>query len=331
MTISIWAKYALGLTSAAALLGACSSGSSQLAPSATTQQQIVARLGLNYKARHPDRSRSWMAHGAKQNDLLYISDLGTSDVYVYSYPKGKVKGVLTGFNGPYGLCSNKAGDVYIANFHDSDILEYAHGGTKPIEILKDPGYYPTGCSFDPTTGNLAVTNWETTSNGSGIVAIYAHAKGSPKAYYTDPEIFAMLFCSYDSTGNLFVDGWTQGSAVVFAELPSGRTSFKNIALNQAIGDADGVGWDGKYVVVGDQDSNVIYQFTINGRKGQEVGSTPLVGSTTPGQFSIQGTRVIAPDTTSDTVGIWRYPAGGSAIKTITGFEDPEGTAVSEAK
>ena len=69
---------------------------------------------------------------------------------------------LSDSNSPYGECVDKAGDVFVADFGGNTgtpaILEYAHGGTKPIATLSDPGYYPESCSIDPTTGNLAVTN-----------------------------------------------------------------------------------------------------------------------------------------------------------------------------
>jgi DNA-binding beta-propeller fold protein YncE len=212
---------------------------------------------------------------AGSEDLLYISDQGTNDVYVYSYPKGRLKGTLTGFTGPDGECVDAMGDVFVTNFYSHDIIEYAHGGTSPIATLSDPGYVPKGCSIDPTTGNLAVTNFESTGSAAGNVAIYKNAMGSPEAYYTDPAIYYMYYCGYDNAGNLFVDGNTSGSAFAFGELPSGGSAIKKISLNQSIGSPGGVQWDGTHVAVGDSGANVIYQFTVSGKKGTKVGSTPL--------------------------------------------------------
>ncbi len=123
-----------------------------------------------------------MAPGAAKKDLLYVSNFNTETVLVYSYPDGNKMGTLTGFAQPDGLCSDKKGDVWIVNNEDSqsglDIVEYTHGGKKPIAKLSD-GYILIGCSIDPTTGNLAVTNTETISFGPGSIAIFAHAKGTP--------------------------------------------------------------------------------------------------------------------------------------------------------
>ena len=258
MKTSSSTRYAVGLMLAGALLVACSSGASQLAPSTAMKQSAVG-LGTNVPqlgripglppwsvaaAAHPDRGRSWMAPDAKTNDLLYISSLSNGDVYVYSYPHDRLKGTLTSFSSPAGECVDKSGDVFITS--KSGILEYAHGGTTPIATLKDAGS-AQGCSVDPKTGNLAVTNYSTTSSHQGNVAIYKDAKGSP-TYLTDSKIYHEYFCGYDNAGNLFVDGFEIAASVVkLSEIPSGRTVFKNITLNQTITGAGGVQWDGKHL------------------------------------------------------------------------------------
>jgi hypothetical protein len=281
-------------------------------------------------AAHPDRGRSWMAPDAKTIDLLYISSSLNGDVYVYSYPSDRLKGTLTGFSSPAGECVDKSGHVFITS--KSGILEYAHGGTTPIATLKDAGS-AQGCSVDPKTGNLAVTNYSTISNAQGNVAIYTNAKGSP-AYRTDSKIYHEEYCGYDDAGNLFVDGFAKSYEVKLSEIPSGRTSFKNIRLNQTITGPGGVQWDGKHLALGNsvEGPGTIYQFAINGEKGTEVGSTPLNGSSGVVQFWIEQARVIGPEYLANDVGIWAYPAGGLAKKTITGgFDGPMGATVSEVK
>ncbi len=265
---------------------------------------------------------------AGRGDLLYVSDTETSDVYVFSYPKGKLVRTLTGFTDPAGECVDKSGDVFITNTGASNILEYAHGGSTAVATLNDPGYFPTGCSVDPVTGNLAVTNFSTSNSGPGNVILYRHAKGKPTGNYMDSAIDNMLLCSYDNAGNLFLDGLSQGNAFQFAELRKGGTSLFNVKLNQNIQNAGGVEWDGTNVAVGDQATNVIYQFAITGKKGQKVGSTPLSGATEVFQFWIDGSKVIGPNAYGADVGIWHYPAGGSAIRTIGGLYAPLGAVVS---
>jgi hypothetical protein len=266
--------------------------------------------------------------GAGGGDLLYVSDTVSGDVYVLSYPQGVLQKTLIGFTDPGGECTDSKGDVFVTSTGGSDVVEYAHGASKPAATLKDAGYFPIGCSVDPLTGNLAVTNFSTTGSGQGDVVIYKHAKGRPTGDYTDSKIENMLLCSYDDKGNLFLDGLGQGSAFEFAELRGGGTSITNVALDQTITTAGGVVWDGTYVAVGDQSDNVIYRFAISGNKGTKVGSTTLGGAVEVFQFSIDGSRVIGPDAGAEDVGIWKYPKGGSALKTFTGFDAPIGTALS---
>jgi hypothetical protein len=46
------------------------------------------------------------------------------------------------------------------------------------------------------------------------------------------------------------------------------------------------------------------------------------------QFWIDRTKVVGADTYASDVGVWSYPKGGSALKTITGLYVPLGVTVS---
>jgi hypothetical protein len=328
MRISTLAGRALGPCAVVALLSSCNGiGSPGLGGAG--QAQLRATIGGPKKA-HPDRRRSWMAPDAKHRDLLYLSNEEADDVYVYSWPGLKLKGTLTGFYAPNGLCADKAGNVFVANEDTSQIFEYAHGGTSPINKLSDPGQYPVGCSVDPTTGNLAVTNIDTPKGGPGNVAIYAHSSGTP-ATYTIPSFYYYFFCGYDNKGDLFVDGTASGSAFEFAELPSGATSLESITLNQTIDFPGGVEWDGEYVAIGDQEQPYIYEFAVSGTTGTLARSTPLDGTDDVSQFWIPGGHVVAPDFLNNEVQVFDYPTGGTAIKAIPNITTPIGSALSKGK
>lgn len=314
MTLSRTARSLL-IACAAALVAGC--GGSSVAPSTGSATVPTAA-----------RRSSWISPDAKKKKkLLYLSDDGTDDVYVYSYPKDELVGTLTGFSFPEGECVDKKGDVFIANDDAQTILEYAHGGKIPLATLSDPGYYPIGCSVDPTTGNLVVTNTYNSSFTGGSVAIYAKASGSP-TLITNTTLLYPRLCGFDPKGNLYVDGFNSSFAFVFAELPAGASSLSVITLNQSIGFPGNVQWDGAHIAVGDEDSNTIYQFTFSGSSGTEVGSTALSGARNVTQFWIHKGIVIGPDAENADVGIWNYPAGGSAVKTISGLDQPFGATIS---
>lgn len=300
---------------AVALCAGCAAGS-------TTSGTFAPGTGASGAA--TTRHSSWIQPDAKKKPLLYVSSVLSNDVYVYSYADQKLVGTLTGFEEPYGLCADKTGNVWIVDDGHQQIVEYKHGGASPIATLSDPGEYPEGCSVDPTTGNLAVTNFYSTS-GNGSLSIYAHASGEPTTY-SDPSIANFRFCGYDNKGTLFADGANNSSEFAFAELPKGGSSLTNITLQQNIEWPGGVQWDGKYVAVGDTDAGIIYR--TNGAGGKVKGSATLGDSDYVNQFWIAGKTVVAPSQDGSNVGLYTYPAGGAPKKTIS-VEEPFGAVLSK--
>jgi hypothetical protein len=362
MSVSAFGRYGFGYFIAFAMLAGCGGvPQSQFGPAGSFQQQSGAqsRLGLmldvppattsamqgSAMGAHPNHRRSWMDPDAKGKDLLYVTNPGANEILVYSYPQVRLVGKLTGFyySVPDGVCADKNGDVWIVLNNSQEIVEYKHGGTTQIATLSDPGYYPTICSVDPTTGNLAVANKETIGSApqQGNVAIYAHAKGTP-TLYKDSKLFQVWFCGYDDKGNLYVDG-TQGYSVTFgfAELPKGKKQFKNIALKGGTIYFPGkIVWNGKDVVVGDQSYHNKYPYTsgiyqTTGAGGKIVGTTPLTGSSDVAGFWIEGSTVIAPDIGLENVSLYKYPAGGKSTKLLPGCKgtscQPYDAAISLAK
>jgi DNA-binding beta-propeller fold protein YncE len=263
--------------------------------------------------------------------LLYVTDTITNDLYVFSYPKGKLLQTIPYLNVPAGECVDATGNVFVTNTGGSEILKFAHGGTTAIATLKDPGFFPIGCAIDPASGNLAVANFAPSSSTRGNVVIYKHAKGRPTGNYTDPNMSNMQLCAYDDKGNLFVDGSGLSSySFAFAELPKGGKKLKDIALDQPITFGGGVAWDGAHVTVGDQSTNIIYRFDISGTTGTKVGTTRLRGATQIFQYTFAGSKLIGADAYGGNVGVWKYPQGGNARKKIGGLYAPLGVAVSPA-
>jgi hypothetical protein len=268
---------------------------------------------------------------AKNQDLLYVAG-PPSNVYVYTYPRFRLVGTLTGFNNPTHPCSDKNGNVWIPNFDGADIVEYAHGGVNPVATLSDPNISPQNCSVDPTTGNLAVTGYGPPSATTGSIAIYAGAEGIGKEIPVDFSVTS--FCSYDAKGNLFVDGFgfSEEPPFVFGVVPAGRKSFKTITLKSPPYQPFNVQWDGKYVAIGDAAS--IDRYRIHGLKVVEVGSRHLSVIHMIGGFWIQGPKVAVTNMfgqgTYPSALLYDYPAGGDPIETISGVDGTNGLTVSLA-
>lgn len=314
---------AFALSIGAGLLAGCGGSQPTGAPGAMPQSRSIATQA--------ERSGSWIAPDATSQDLLYVTDL--QEVRVFSYPRGNYEGTLVPFEEAIGTCVDQSGNVYIADVGYNRLFEYAHGGTKRLRAIYTGN--STDCSVDPTTGNLAVTNGSSAS-GIGSLSILTNAHGKPK-YYHDPDFRYYDFCAYDNKGNLFVDGLDKpsGNSFVFAELPKGSAKLITITLNRAIGFPGGVQWDGQHVVVGDQDNATVYAFAINGSQGVLTGETQFKAGHDVVQTWIDGTRIIAPSVTGggydNEVLIYKYPGGGSPVKTISRhILEPQGATVSKA-
>jgi hypothetical protein len=307
--------YALTIGAIAALLAGC--GGSQppvSAPGMMPQSRVATgRAGRG----------SWMLPEAKSADLLYAGDTqcctttGFGRVDVFSYPSGKLLGRLSGFDDPGGLCVDAAGDIWITNFENGNIVEYAHGGSEPIATLKANAYNPLGCSVDVTTGDLAV------SYLGGAVAVWKSARGEPTLYRFS---YGLSHCGYDDSGNLFVD---RGSYFIgLLELPAGGKSFMTIALRKRIfGEAGQVQWDGQYITVEKTDRpGKILRIEVSGSTGKIVSETTFSGFSARVNTSwIQSGSLLIPYAESrkritQQIGVWKYPAGGEPSRRIGFFK-----------
>lgn len=263
--------------------------------------------------------------------LLYVTDVGTNDVYIYSYPHGRLVNTLTGFHSPVRDCSDTAGNVYITNTESEELLEFAHDGQEPIATFSDPGYLPWDCSVDPTSGDLAATGYGTSRSNTGSVAIFANGSGSPAIYHAR-GVQAYLFCTYDRQGNLFVDGLDDSYGFVLIELRKGATKFDRIAIREHFAGWGGLQWDGRYLAIGNG-STAVYDFAITRRRAKRVNVVPLRGATDVSQFWLDGEKLIAPNGPNGAkhdVTFWHYPKGGEPTNVIgKGFlRNPSGATVS---
>jgi hypothetical protein len=279
-----------------------------------------------------EASGSWMSSRATTENLLYISDVGTNEVYVYTYPQGELVGKLKGFESPVRDCADSAGNVYITNTAKGTIVEYAHAATKATAIFRDTGFLPIDCSVDPSTHTLAVANDVPSESNESSVAIYEDGESQAK-FYRAPNVEAYLFCAYDDAGNLYVDGLDRGYNFVLIELPKGATTFQTIALNQRLKSWGGIEWDGGYVAISDG-ASTIYDFAVNGTKARKARTVLLKHGINVVQFWIDGSTLIGPDGPDGgrhDVGFWNYPHGFGTKNIGNGvLKNPSSAAVSIA-
>lgn len=274
-----------------------------------------------------------MAADVKTQDLLYVSDTryGVGHVFVYSYSDGRPAGELAGVSPADGLCADGNGNVFVPA--GTKILEYAHGATRPTAVLNDPYDGAMYCAVDPTTGNLAV---------SPTVVIYEHARGKGKEYMGG-NAYGNRSCTYDSRGNLFVNGISGFPGPDFAvmglvELRKSHKRFTKLNF-PTLTDSATIQWDGKYIAAGFSGPAGIEQYIIDGKTAKQgSGWTQLELAAYIDQFWIQGNTVIVPSyeppgqgSDSTAILLYNYPDGGLPTKIIDGnFKVPSGAVVSLA-
>ena len=162
------------------------------------------------------------------------------------------------------------------------------------------------------------------------MAIYKGAQGNPTYYSVSIEA---QWAAYDDNGNLFVDG-----SNALAELPKGSGTFSSITLNKSIS-TESLQWERGYLTIasaGGKDLGplYIYRVKISGSNGTIVGATALnvrkkLSFDGNGQYWIQGGKILGAGDKHNCLQIWRYPAGGNAIKTPVKHFSPWGVVISK--
>jgi len=347
---------------AGALLAGCSNAgtpSSTLAPPPGGAAAALKRAAVPSVAARPDAAarpnhhKSWVSPDAKRAPrLLFISDYGAGDVNIFTMPDLALKGTLTGFSFPEGMCSDASGNIWIANTGASQMMLYSRTGAL-IKTLTLPYEFPASCAVNKANNDLAVTNIETTTAGPGNVLIFKNSTGSP-ATYIAPNFFLYFFAGYDDNGNLFFDGMDEYRTISYlAELPNGSNNVRSITISGANWHVAGlVQWyhQGGYLALGDQECNAypsacIFFLSISGSTGNVTGGTSVttyngnpVCDLAEGVIAAYGERYVAGadyeancNYTPITANRWPYPGGGPPTNynnSTSSFVEPLGAAVS---
>lgn len=230
---------------------------------------------------HPDRRRSWISGELVRTHtpVLFVSDSGTADVYIYNLTTLKRIGTITGFDQPQGECSDNRGNVWITDTNGQVVYELSHQGRLENELVITGGY-PDACAWDSKTGDLAVMEMFQVNSSGGAVLVYPKGSGYPKSY-TNPGQYYYNFGSYDASGNLFFDGRDSNGNFMLSKLGKGSTSASTVKITHGVIYFPGmVQWDSvrNDLIVGDQACgnayvSCVYRVTITQTSGRIDGKT----------------------------------------------------------
>lgn len=265
-------------------------------------------------------------------DLLYVVNYGRTAAFL-TFPEGKQIGEISGIGHANNVCSDASGNVWFTSSLGRNrykLYEFAHGGTQPIASIDVPkSDSAVGCAINPTNGDLAVLNNYGGSSYDSVLIWAGGQSGTPKEYRV---FFVPTACAYDKRGNLLVTGWADSDGYFLAELKIGAAKFTNISLKPHPFLAGSLRWDGRYFAVAVQHGrgSLIYRLHVMGSMAkvvQTVEAKPLIYQT---WFWAKGATMIATKRSHDTrlLGIWKYPLGGTPLKSFPGLTRPLGLTVS---
>lgn len=267
--------------------------------------------------------RQARAHPDGNQALIYISSETKASVYVDKYPGGKPVETLIGFFAPTGLCSDKNGDIWVADtdkYSNTGYLdEYAPGGKHPIATLTDPSNSPVACSVDPTTGNLAVAN-----SGDNIL-IYPNAQGPGTLYSTVGLVHKPNTITYDDAGNAYFAD-VSGSC---AWLPAGGSNMMKFTLKPRAMRPGPMRWDGQYLTVlaGVAKQSQVWRYQVLGGTGKRIGIVQL-DQCCLHDYAIGDAILAATMPRLGEATVIAYPAGGKGFLGLT-VTDPLDIAISK--
>ncbi len=302
----------MSLGAAAALLAACQgnpAASSGVPPALSVGSYAHDRLG------------SWIAPSARAaSSLLYVSNLGSNDVRIYSYDGGdqhELIGTLKGFKQPAGMCTDKSGNVYVVDSGAYSVYEYAHGQTARLQTISERSYgIPYSCAVDlQHTGDLAIVNQaDRKRHLAPNVRVYRSGSGGT-GYEGFDNTGDLLWSAYDDSGTLYVDGYDNYGIPALFELPKRGGTFGEVAIHGAtISAPTGLSWVNPALLIGDQDfqrKNIsgAYKLNVYGDRADVVGKLPFKGTIDVHGFWRRGDRLVAPDETENNVAIFTFPQG----------------------
>ena len=296
-------------------------------------------------------ARSWVSPDAKAaKSLLFESDVGYDSVEMFALPDLNLRGVLTGFGYPQGLCSDAGGNVWVADTGGIAMDEFSHTG-KLLQHFTVRLGYPVACAVNPVNGDLAVSNIQGTSD-VGMVLIYTHPPGYSNVLSCAP-LYSYYFVGYDPHGNLFLDGRDTSNDFHLCRGKDTEAKMSPMSITSGTIYFPGmVQWyaPGNYLAVGDQDCgrqkySCVYHVAVSRKKGT------IVGGTTPFNYSggpvcdlVQG--IISPGRQPAVLGgdyvngcsglkpnvaIWPYPGGALPLNYYDNgnfVDEPIGAAIS---
>ncbi len=302
-----------------------------LAGCAGTSQTVPARNAALASVMSPAAS--------EQQSLLYVSN--ASNVTVYTYHNGSdisQIGTLTGFTSPGGMCTDKAGDVWITDYYSRNTYEYAHGGSAPIASIMPKVGYPYACAVDNATGNLAISYEHPNGHFRNYALVVIYPSGM--AYAPKTGFARAYFLAYDNQSNLYTTGHACGYSDCYREgdvrlykLAPGGSQFKLVNGPARQSTPSAIAWVNPSLLMGNGQSGnngpAALKVQVTGNKSTIVGKVKFPETYLTYGFSMRAGLIIVPDYAANAVQIYNLQDGSLVNSFTEGLNQPFSAVVSQ--
>jgi len=219
----------------------------------------------------------------------------------------------TGYKGPTGVAADAAGDVFIADYGNSQVKEITAGSTTPT-LIGSGFTNPFGVAVD-AAGDVYVADY-------GANAVYKIPAGNGAPVTIGSGFSHPTGVAIDAAGNVYIADHSNNAV---KKIPAGSNTPVKIGsgFNQPVGiavDAQG------NVYVGDRDNNAIKEIPVHSETPVAIGS----GFSSPYGVAVDASgNVFVADYGNNAVK--EIPAGSSTPVILgAGFKNPEGVAIDGA-
>ena len=172
--------------------------------------------------------RGMLPQGTQVANVAYVADIDFNAVLIYPQ-QGKnqqpIGEITNGISGPYGLCVDAKGNLYVSNFLSSQVQLYAKGSATPSKTysigITNPGALTLGQDgtlyvvsaagvTEYENGNLTPTRTLTDFSGGAPTGVTTDAKNNLLVTYVAPTFADVrMYAPGSSTGtNLGLQGLT---------------------------------------------------------------------------------------------------------------------------
>ena len=174
-----------------------------------------------------------VASGAScTSKVVYATSYDNS---IYEYDQANLSGgpcaQITGLSNPQGIFVDAQRNLWVVNGGTKTILEFAPGGSSPMQTLNDPSGFPVDVTVDAQSGTVYVSNFFQNGSLPGVIEVYASGSTSPTATLSDPNMAYAFYDAVDAKGNLYVTFLTPSGQGQVNRWRHGTGSPQNLGIS----------------------------------------------------------------------------------------------------